>query len=165
MSNSEQRSVVAGRSVFADVADALRAMMPADLGELGLYDHRYGVKVWFGAEKAPREHYEAQVVGAALVPGAKALGLEVGFHSEYSEEADNKAAIDRLLARERTWRRSLGSEPVVGPFLGRAKNWRRISETWADPDLGDPELPFQLAARLSEYVACLEPLRKKRTFG
>ena len=162
-SASDQRSAVAGRSVFADVADALRGLMPIELGDLRLYDHRYGIKVWFDSPKAPREHYEAQVVGAALVPGAKVLGLEVGFHSEYPELADNEAALARLVAKEKAWRRQLGRDPVAGPFLGRAKHWRRISEIWPDPDLGDPELPFELAARLSEYVTCLEPLRRKRT--
>jgi hypothetical protein len=38
-------------------------------------------------------------------------------------------------------------------------HWRRISETWSDPDLGDPELVFQLAGRLTEYVQALEPYR------
>jgi hypothetical protein len=160
---SDQRSAVAGRPVFADVADALRGLLPAELGTLGLYEHRYGIKVWFDSPKAPREHYEAQVVGSSLVPGAKVLGLEVGFHSEYPEVADNEEAISRLLSEERSWRSQLGRDPVAGPFLGRAKHWRRISETWADPDLGDPELPFELAARLSEYVTCLEPHRRKRT--
>lgn len=160
--DSDQRSAIAGRSVFADVADALRGLVPGELGDPRLYDHRYGIKVWFDSPKAPREHYEAQVVGAALVPSAEVLGLEIGFHSEYPDVADNEAAIARLLDKEKTWRRTLGAEPAAGPFLGQAEHWRRISEVWADPDLGDPELPFELAARLSEYIACLEPHRRKR---
>lgn len=139
--------------------------MPAELGDIGLYEHRYGIKVWFGSPKAPREHYEAQVIGADLAPGAKVLGLEIGFHCEYPEPADNEAALARLVAKEKTWRRKLGREPVVGPFLGRAKHWRRISEIWPDPDLGDPELPFELADRLAEYVTCLEPHRRNRPVG
>lgn len=135
--------------------------MPTDLGGLGLYDHRYGIKVWFDSPTSPREHYEAQVVNAALVPGAKVLGLEVGFHTEYPEVADNEAVLARLLAKEKAWRKGLGRDPVAGQFLGRAKHWRRVSEVWPDPDLGDPELPFELAARLSEYVVCLEPHRRK----
>ncbi len=53
----------------------------------------------------------------------------------------------------------MGDAAVVGPFLGRAKSWRRVSETWADPDLGDPELAIELAASLADYITALEPAR------
>jgi hypothetical protein len=53
----------------------------------------------------------------------------------------------------------VGKAAVVGPFLGRAKSWRRVSETWADPDLGDPELAIELAASLADYITALEPAR------
>ena len=39
--------------------------------------------------------------------------------------------------------------------------WQRLSETWADPDLGDPELPMEVAARLADYITALEPLRRR----
>ena len=67
--------------------------------------------------------------------------------------------LDRLLAHEEAWRKALGEQAVAGGFLGRADHWRRISETWLDPDLGDPELGTELAVRLLDYIEALEPLR------
>ena len=32
-----------------------------------------------------------------------------------------------------------------------------MSETWADPDLDDEELPLELATRLTDYVTAFEP--------
>ena len=55
----------------------------------------------------------------------------------------------------------IGGPVVAGPFLGRADQWRRISETWPDPDFGDPDLPLELAGRLLDYVEALEPLRRR----
>lgn len=151
------------RSVFEDVADALRGLSPADLGSLHCTYHRYGIKVWLGAAtKAPREHYEAQVVGRQYVPEATTLAIEVGFHSEHPQEADNDAVISALVRSRRTWRKQLGGQVQVGPFLGRAEHWRRVSEVWPDPDLSDPELVFELAARLTDYLTALEPYRTTR---
>jgi hypothetical protein len=87
------------------------------------------------------------------------LGLEVGFHSEHPNEAENQAVISSLLRFERSWRRQLGDEAVAGTFLGRAGHWRRVSEIWPDPDLTDPELVFELAARLNDYLTTLERYR------
>ena len=123
--------------------------------------HRYGIKIWFGPAKAPREHYEAQVIGRQYVPEATALAVEVGFHAEHQKEADNEEVISRLRRSEPSWRRELGGEPIVGVFLGRSEHWRRVSEVWPDPDLGDPELVFELAARLTDYVTALEPRRRR----
>lgn len=142
------------------MADALRSLVPADLGTLRLRARRYGVKVWFGAAAPTREHYEAQVIGAAHVVGAAALGLEIGFHAEHPRVEDNDAVLARLQSGEARWRRVLGDEAQVGPFLGRPDDWRRISETWADPDLDDPELAVELATRLTDYITALEPLRR-----
>jgi hypothetical protein len=151
------------RSLFEDVSDALRGLSPADLGELHCTHHRYGIKVWVGrAAKAPREHYEAQVIGPEYVPEAAALAIEVGFHSEHPHEAENEAVISALVASERSWRKQLGEEVLVGTFLGRAEHWRRISEVWPDPDMSDRELVFELAARLTEYLRALEPYRTAR---
>ncbi len=144
--------------VFDVVGEALRALVPTELGPVRQRSHRYGVKVWFGPEKPTRLHYEAQVVGARHVPEAQALAIEVGFHAEHPRLEDNDAALARLLEHERRWRRSLGPEVVVGPFLGRPEDWRRISETWADPDLDDPELAMELSTRLVDYVVAFEPL-------
>jgi hypothetical protein len=146
-------------TLFEDVADAVRGLVPEDLGELRCTSHRYGVKLWFGSEKPPREHYEAQVVGREHASGARVLALEVGFHSEYPKEADNEVVITGLLRSEKRWRRELGNEPVVGTFLGRAEHWRRVSEVWPDPNLADPELALELAARLTDYVMALEAHR------
>lgn len=152
--------VVTDPSLFELVAEALHGLAPADLGELRCRHHRYGIKVWLGPEaKAPREHYEAQVIGRQYVTEATELALEVGFHSEHPRESDNDAAVSRLIQSERSWRKELGEEPIVGPFLGRAEHWRRVSEVWPDPDLSDPELVFELAARLTDYLTALEPHR------
>ena len=153
---------MADRSLFEDVADALRGLSPAELGEFRCSYHRFGVKVWFGAPTVNREHYEAQVIGKRYAPGADDLALEVGFHSEHSKEADNDAVMARLNRREKEWRRRLGREPVADRFLGSASHWRRVSEIWPDPDLADPELVFEVAERLAEYFTALEPIRTAR---
>ena len=63
-----------------------------------------------------------------------------------------------LLKAEKRWRKVLGTDAVAGPFLGRADLWRRVSETWADPDLGEPDLGMEVASRLADYIDALEPL-------
>ncbi len=150
-------------SVFGDVADALRGLARVENGPLRCTYHRYGIKVWFGPEKAPREHYEAQIVGPQHALQASVMALEVGFHSEHPDEGANEIVISGLRGSEAAWRAELGDEPVVGTFLGRARNWRRVSEVWPDPDLGDPELVFELAARLTDYLIALEPHRPSRS--
>jgi hypothetical protein len=152
-----------GESLFEEVSDALRGLPPAELGELHCTHHRYGIKVWLGpATKAPREHYEAQVVGHHHVPEAATLAIEVGFHSEHPQEADNEAVIAALVSSERSWRKQLGDEVRIGTFLGPAEHWRRVSEVWPDPDMSDPELVFELAVRLTDYLSALEPHRTAR---
>lgn len=146
--------------LFDEVGEALRGLIPPDLGDLRLRAHRYGIKVWFGPAKPPREHYEAQVIGARHVPGAEVLALEIGFHAENPQMVANDEIIAQLLRSEKKWRRVLGKEAVVGGFIGRPEDWRRISETWPDPDLGDPELGFEIALRLIDYLTALEPARK-----
>ena len=149
-------------SLFDDVGDAVRGLLPPDLGEPYLRAHRYGIKVWFGTVKPTREHYEAQVVGAREWPAANVLALEVGFHCEHPKEADNEAVLTRLAASERRWRRDVGKEAEAATFLGRAEHWRRISEVWADPDLSEPGLAFEIASRLVDYMTALEPLLRAR---
>ncbi len=146
-------------SLFDDVADALRGMMPADLGPLRLRARRYGIKVWFGPDAPPREHYEAQVIGADADGAARVLAIEVGFHAEHPKPADNERVLAQLVGHEAAWRATVGDEAVAGPFLGRADSWQRVSETWPDPDLDDPELAFEVAARLVDYATALEPAR------
>lgn len=149
--------VTIDRSLFDDVAHAIRGILPAGGEQAHMTYHRYGIKVWLG--QATKEHYEGQVIGRQHCPGARTLAIEVGFHCEHPTESENEAIIARLCRSEKKWRRRLGNDVVVGPFLGRADHWRRISETWPDPDLGDPELVFQLAGRLTDYVQALEPYR------
>ena len=147
-------------SAFEAAGALLPGMVPDAFGTLRQYSHKYGIKVWFDAERPTKEHYEAQVVGAKLVPDAKVLAIEIGFHSEHSKEADNEAVVDGLRAKERTWRKGVGKEPEIAVFLGRAEHWRRVSETWPDPDLGDPDLAFEIAARLTDYITAIEPARR-----
>jgi hypothetical protein len=149
-------------SLFDDVADALRGMTPAALGPVHHRARRYGIKVWFGGATPPREHYEAQVIGPDDVRRAKVLALEVGFHSEYPQAAENDAVIAHLVADEKRWRKILGKEAEVGSFLGHQTSWRRVSETWADPDLSEPGLALEVAARLVDYVRALEPAIRRR---
>lgn len=150
-----------GRTLFEDVADALRGFVSEDRGELRSSHHRYGIKVWLGTAKAPREHYEAQVVGRQHVPEAEIVAIEIGFHSEHPKEADNEAVVSDLVRSEKRWRKDLGDGPVIGTFLG-VDHWRRVSEVWPDPDLGDPELVFELADRLTQYLSALEPHLSRR---
>jgi hypothetical protein len=148
--------------LFDEVADALHGMIPPALGVAHQRARRYGIKVWFGDDETNREHYEAQVISRDAVADAKVLALEVGFHAEHPQVAANDAVIAQVAREEARWRKKLGAETVVGAFLGRANVWRRVSETWADPDLDDPALPVVLAARLTDYVVALEPVLRKR---
>jgi hypothetical protein len=144
--------------LFDQAADVLRSLLPPVFADARIRARRYGIKLWFGTSDPAKEHYEAQVLGRQHVPDATVLALEIGFHSENPKAEDNERALDRLLGAERRWRKTLGPEPVGGPFLGR-DSWRRLSETWVDPDLSDPDLPVEVGTRLYEYVAALEPLR------
>lgn len=146
--------------LFEEVCEALRGLVPPELGTFRYKTHRYGTKIWFGPETPPKEHYEAQVVGARDVPEAEVLAVEVGFHSEYPKPAENEEVLAALLAVEGEWRPDLGDEAVADVFLGRAEHWRRISETWPDPNLDDPELGTELAMRLLDYIEALEPRRR-----
>ena len=146
--------------LFDEVGDTVRGLLPPELGQPRLRIRRYGLKLWFGSVTPTRDHYEAQVMGARHVPEATTLAIEVGFHLEHPKQSDNDAALAQLLGAESRWRRVLGREPVAGAFVGRPDDWRRVSELWPDPDLGDPELAFELAARLTDYITALEPIRR-----
>ena len=152
-------------TLFDDVAEVLPSLIPVKLGPIRLQARRWGVKAWFGPAggRPPKAHYEAQLISARDVHDATKYAIEVGWHSEETKEADNVAALAVVLAGEKAWRKVIGKEAEHGAFLGRARNWRRLSETWPDPDLGDLGLGFEVAARLTDYVTGLEPvLRKKR---
>ena len=147
--------------LFDEVGEVLRGLVPAGVGELRCRHHRYGIKVWFDSEKPPREHYEAQVIGAKHVPEASVVAIEVGFHAEHRDPAENERAVKELLSREARWRKVLGDGAVAGEFIDDRHGWQRVSETWPDPDLGDPDLAMELAARLTDYITALEPLRTR----
>lgn len=148
--------------LFDAVAVNLRALTAPDLGVPQVKAHRYGIKVWFGSSTPTREHYEAQVLNARHVPEAKVLALEIGFHAEHPKKAENVAVLAHLVEQEKNWRSVIGKEAVAGPFIGRPDDWRRVSETWPDPDLGEEDLAFELAARLTDYIGALEPLLRAR---
>lgn len=142
--------------VFDEVAELVLAMAP---GDVHVRAHRRGVKVWFDSDDIPKEHYEAQLLSRRYIDGADGMALEIGFHSEYKTEAENDAVIQRVVSSEDEWRSDLGDQATVAVFFG-ADNWRRVSETWIEPDLDDPEITFEVASRLVDYVTVLEPARK-----
>ncbi|MUN37562.1 hypothetical protein [Actinomadura litoris] len=146
------------RHLFEQTAEVVRGSAPPDLGPPHLHVRHNGLKVWFGDPAPQREHYEAQIIPADLAPGARVRALEIGFHAEHPAEPDNTAALDHLLAAEPAWRRDLGDDPATGAFLGRA-TWRRVSETWPDPDLDATDVPFEIGVRLVDYIRALEPHR------
>ncbi len=145
-------------SLFDDVAEVVRSLVPDGYGDIRVRPRRYGVKVWFGPLDPPRHHYEAQVLGPRHADGAEVLVLEVGYHLEDPDADRNDAVLASLVASERRWRRALGPDAVAGPFLGRPDDWRRLSETWPDPDLADPGMALDIGARLIDYLSVLEPL-------
>ncbi|MGI9599247.1 MAG: hypothetical protein ACR2QK_23995 [Acidimicrobiales bacterium] len=146
--------------LFDQVADVVRSLTPEELGDLRLRTHRRGIKVWFGPEKPPREHYEAQLLARRHVDGQDGMALEIGFHAENPDTEANKTAIDGIGRTEKKWRKILGADAEVGEFYG-ASNWRRVSEAWIEPDLEDPELSFEVASRLVDYLEAIEPARSQ----
>lgn len=144
-------------TLFEQVADAVRSLMAADTERMQLRWHRRGVKVWFGGEKPSRAHYEAQLIPRRHVDGHDGMAIEVGFHAEHKELAHNERLLQQLFTHESAWRSELGDEAQAGVFLG-ADNWRRVSEVWLEPDLDDPELAFEMAARLVDYLRAIEPI-------
>jgi hypothetical protein len=145
--------------LFERVGEVVRGSVPRELGELRVVVRRNGVKAWFGDPAPHREHYEAQVIGADILAQARRHALEIGFHAEHPKAADNDAALEPLLARERLWRARLGPDAEAGAFIGPA-NWRRVSEIWLDPALDDGDIAFEIGVRLVEYMTVLEPHRR-----
>lgn len=145
--------------MFDEAAELVLVMTPDELGEVHVRAHRRGVKVWFDSANPTKEHYEAQLLSRRYVDGRDGMALEVGFHIEHKDVGRNTALLERIVDHERAWRRVLGDEPEAAVFFG-AENWRRVSEAWLEPDVDDPELAFEVAARLVDYVTTIEPLRR-----
>jgi hypothetical protein len=143
--------------LFEQVADAVRSLMADDGATLHLRSHRRGVKAWFGPETPTRAHYEAQLIPRRHVDGIDGMAIEVGFHAEHKDPVHNEQILQELLDHETTWRPALGEESEAGVFLG-ADNWRRVSDVWLEPDLDDPDLAFEMAARLVDYLHAIEPV-------
>ena len=59
--------------LFEEACEALRGLVPPELGPFRHKTHRYGTKIWFGTEAPPKEHFEAQVVGVRDVPPSNSL--------------------------------------------------------------------------------------------
>lgn len=145
-------------SLFEEVGELTRTLVPPDVGAVRFRSHRRGVKVWLDGEIPSRLHYEAQLIPRRFVDDVEGAAIEVGFHAEDKDVAVNDAALAAITDAEPAWRADLGPEAVAGAFLGRPDDWRRCSETWIEPDLDDEELAFELASRLADYVTALHRL-------
>ena len=146
--------------LFTEVGDAVRSLLSPDLVDCRIQDRRWSVKVWFGPVEPTRDHYECQVMGRRHIDGGEGIAVETGFHAEHRSEAENEATMAPLVAAEKRWREALGPTAELGPFLG-ADHWRRLSEVWIDPDLSDPEVGFELASRLTDYIETIEAIRRR----
>ncbi len=146
---------------FRDALDALVGFLPVELAAFEHRVHSRGLKVWFG--DAAKEHYEAQLVGR-YVDGADTdqvgAAIEIGFHAEYGDPARNARVVEALLTQQKAWRKRLGSEAVVGYFVGdTSQTWQRISEFWTGPEIEEADTAIEAADRLASYIAALEPVR------
>jgi hypothetical protein len=148
---------------FRDALDALIGFLPADLADFEHRVHGRGLKVWYG--QATKEHYEAQEVGRYVDSKGKVqrgYALEIGFHTEHANPQANAAVVERLVAREKAWRRSLGPAAAAGYFVGdETKTWQRVSEFWSGPEIEEPDTAIEAADRLAAYITALEPIRSK----
>ncbi len=147
--------------LFDHTGELVRAMGPIHGQDLKYRAYRRGLKVWFGSAKPSRLHYEAQLIAERFVTGhdlgPDEVALEVGFHAEHGNDQHNRAVLDQLAKCEPTWRKALGEQAEAGAFLGNDR-WSRLSEIWVEGDLDDPELAFELASRLVDYIETVEPL-------
>ncbi|MGZ4119640.1 MAG: hypothetical protein ACXVQY_10910 [Actinomycetota bacterium] len=143
------------RAFFEQLADALASFLPPDLRRYEAQIGGRNIKVWFGEDR--HEHYEVQMLSRR----AGNARLEIGFHAEHPAATRNDDALERLRARERAWRRTLGAEPEAGRFRGRQTEWRRLSEVWDGPGLETDEAAVEAAERLARYIEALERLRAR----
>ena len=136
------------REFFDQVDTALRGFLPPALRDFSARRTSANLKVWFEQD---REHYEVQLIRGGA--------LEVGFHAEHRDAERNEEVLERLVAQQKTWRKTLGPEPEAGAFLGRPSPWRRVSEVW---DHVDDDASIEAAERLADYIQALEPVRTGR---
>ncbi len=150
--------------MFAEAGDLIRSMAPDGIGDVRIHARKWGLKVWTGPSSPIKEHYEGQFIRRKHLSddgNGEGMALEIGFHSEHKDEAKNQEVLDALNKKSKIWRKELGKEPESGVFLGKA-SWRRISEVWLDAEMDDPELAFEVASRLVDYLTILEPIRLDR---
>jgi hypothetical protein len=136
------------RAFFETVDDALHGFLGPSLRDFESHRTGMNLKVWY---EEVREHYEVQLVSGPA--------LEVGFHAEHRDGSRNEDVLERLLGGEKAWRKVLGREPQTGSFLGRQKDWRRVSEVWDGEGLTE-DAAVEAAERLAGYISALEPLRR-----
>ncbi|TMK88374.1 MAG: hypothetical protein E6G57_07345 [Actinobacteria bacterium] len=139
------------RAFFETVEDALHGFLPPAMRDFESHRTSMNLKVWYDEG---REHYEVQLVSGPA--------LEVGFHAEHKDAGRNEEILDRLVGGEKRWRKVLGRAPKAGAFVGRQKNWRRVSEVW-DGDGLTEDAAVEAAERRAAYIEALEPLRRGST--
>lgn len=114
---------------------------------------------WVNLKVAPspghKEHFELQIFRTK-----QGMGIEIGFHAEHKDATMNEAAVAALAKYEKTWRKVLGADPVLGPFAQGAKNWRRVSEVW-DGMTFDGGVAVDAGERLVAYVSALAPVLRR----
>ena len=138
------------RELFDEAAYALVGFLTPELADFDFRTSSMNLKVWYGEEH--REHYEIQLASGHF---------EIGFHAEHPNATRNDEVLERLLAREREWRKVLGKTAEAGPYLGRqSKTWRRVSEVWDDEEVDDDGAAIEAADRLGDYITALEPARR-----
>jgi hypothetical protein len=149
------------RTFFTDVAEALPGFLPRPLRSPTIRAGAGGLKVWYGSW---HEHFECQRISRAVLRAAgvdATTALEVGFHAEHPRVEDNEVVVALIGAEEKAWRRALGREPELGPFVGRREQrdrWRRLTELWTDGDLDGEAAAFEAAERLGGYIRAIAPV-------
>ena len=82
-------------SPFDEVAEYVRALLPSEYDDVRIRSHRRGVKIWFGPEKAAKEHYEAQLLARRHVDGKPGTAVEPSTTSRPSNHCAVEATGSR----------------------------------------------------------------------
>ena len=144
---------------FDVVGEAVRALVPAELGPVHQRSHRYGIKVWFGADKPPRAALRGAGGGREARCGGQGAGhrgrVPRGAPAPRGQRRGRRACCSG--ARRRGARCSATmSRPVRSS--GDRRTGGACRRRGPIPDLGDPELAMEVATRLVDYVVAFEPL-------